>query len=67
MSSFGIWRGKGALCGRQKWTLYWKVALGSFLIPLLMIIHHPLAELFEETKGMDVTESISSLEAFHWS
>lgn len=26
-----------------------------------------LAELFEKTKGMDVTESIRSLEAFHWS
>lgn len=31
-----------------------KVVLRSFLIPLLMVIHHPLAELFEETKGMNV-------------
>lgn len=52
---------------RQKCTWCWEVVLRSFLIPLLMVIHHALAELFEETKGMDVIESISSLEAFHWS
>lgn len=38
----------------------------SFLIPLLTVTSHLLAELTEEGRGMHVAESAGSPEAFHW-
>jgi hypothetical protein len=53
--------------GERTWR--WEGVLRSYilLIPLWVVINHLLAELIEETRGMDVSKSFSSPEAFHWS